>query len=322
MTDTLTLNQIIAQEFATKEELADLQKVLNTADGSAGDLIPEVFDPDIISYVVNDAPFLLRLESLGQVQSHRSKIVSTRVKTSGTATSAIGETDNVPAGTDSVYDKLTGNMTTYVTPIKVSLMAQLGAQDVTDLMEDEVRDSILDHYKTLNHDMIVGDGTSNTMTGLKNSITTNTTNMAGSEITSKFQVDQLCQKVMDSGGSPTALLTTANVKSQLDEILWPNVQVVPSIDMAFGYQVASYDAPNGRRIPIIVDPEVPTTTNQQELYVLTEQQLRLKQLLPPTQLPVPASFLGSSEVIASFDYFQIRGERFNGRMYNIGTKTS
>jgi len=322
MTDTLTLNQIIAQKFATKEELVKLQKVLNTADGSAGDLIPEVFDPEIISYVVNDAPFLLRLEGLGQVQSHRSKIVSTRVKTSGTATSAIGETDNVPTGSDSVYDKLTGNMTTYVTPIKVSLMSQLGSQDVTDLMEDEVRDSILDHYKTLNHDMIVGDGTSNTMTGLKNSITTNTTNMTGSEIVSKFQVDQLCQKVMDSGGSPTALLTTANVKSQLDEILYPNIQVPPSIDMAFGYQVNSYDAPNGRRIPIIVDPAVPTTTNQQELYVLTETQLRLKQLLPPTQLPVPASFLGSSEVIASFDYFQIRGERFNGRMYNIGTKTS
>lgn len=320
-----TLTDILGQQFVSKGDLEELQsammqKVLSTTSGG-GDLIPEVFDPEIISYVVNDTPFLLRLRGIGQVQSHRSKIVSNRVKVSGVSTTAIGEVDNVPEGTDSVYDKDTGNMTTYVTPVKISLMEQLGAQDVTDVMADEIRDSILDHYFTLNRDIIKGAGTSNTLTGLKTKITTNTTDMQGEELTSKFQVDELCQRVMKSGGSPTALLTTANVISQLEEILYPTIQQIPDLEMAFGYRVTQYAAPNGRKIPIIVDPSVPDTADQQELYVLTEPSIRLKQLLPPTQLPVPASFLGSSEVIASFDYLQVRGERFNGKMYNIGTKT-
>jgi len=296
-------------------------KMLNTADGSGGDLIPEVFDPEIVNYTINDTPFLLRLQGLGQVQTHRSKLVSTRVKTSGVATSAIGETDNIPTGSDSVYDKLAGLMTTYVTPVKISMMEQLGAQDVTDVRADELRDAILDHYYTLNQDMIVGDGNSNTMLGLKNAVTTNTKDLGGDQLTGKFQIDALCQKVMDSKGSPTAILTTANVKSQLEEILYPNVQVNPTVDMGFGYNVTSYNAPNGRNIPIIVDNKVPHTTDANELYVLTEPQLRLKQLLEPTRFDVPAAFLGTSEVIASMDYFQIRGERFQGRMYGIGTKT-
>lgn len=322
-----TMTELLGQQLATKGDLSELneaiQKVLNTADGSGGDLVPEVFDPDIISYVVNDSPFLLRMQAVGQVQPHRSKLVSTRVKTSGTATSAIGETDNIPTGTDSVYDKIAGSMTTYVTPVKISLLEQMGAQDVTDVREDELRDAILDHYKTLGQDMIVGTGSSdNKLLGLKSAVTTNTENMNGNtEITSKFQLDQLCQDVIDSGGSPTAILTTANVKSQLESILYPNVTIMPSVDMAFGYQVTSYDAPNGRRIPIIVDPAVPHTTDAEELYVLTETQIRLKQLLEPTRFDVPAQFLGTSDVIASFDYFQVRGERFQGRMYNIKTKT-
>ena len=322
----MKITDIVEGNIATKSDLQGLeealmQKVLNTADGSGGDLVPELFDPEIINFVITDAPFLLRMQSLGNIQPHRSKIVSTRVKTSGVTTHAIAETDDIPAGTDAVYDKITGNMTTHVTPVKISLMEQLAAQDVTDVREDELRDAILGHFKTLNQEVIAGTGGSNTLTGLSASITTNTEDMSGEQITSKFEVDDLCRRVMASGGSPTALLTTANIQSQLEEILYPNIQVVPSIDMAFGYQATSYLAPNGRRIPIIVDADVPDDANQQELYVLTEPQIRLKQLLPPTRFDVPAAYLGTSDVIASFDYLQVRGEKFNGKMYNIGTKT-
>lgn len=319
-----TLTDILGETFATKGDLealqeAMVQKILTTAEGSGGDLVPELFDPDIISYVVLDNPWLLRMRSLGQIQPHRSKLISTRVKTEGVSTTAIGEVENVPEGTDSIYDKLTGAMTTYVTPVKISLMEQLGAQDVTNVLADEIRDAILDHYYTLGRDMIIGDGLNNKLAGLQTTITTNTKDMMGAEFESKFQLDDFVRQVMKQGGRPTAILTTANVQSQLEDLLYPTIQMVPTVDMAFGYQVTSYLAPNGMRIPIIVDPSVPDETDQEELYVLTEPQLRLKQLLPPTQMPVPASFLGSSEVIASFDYFQVRGERFNGRMYNIGS---
>ncbi len=321
-----TLTDILGEQFATKGDLVALQdamvqKMLSTAEGSGADLVPELFDPDLINYVVLDNPWLLRMRALGQVQGHRSKQISTRVKVSGVSTQAIAETADVPDGTDSVYDKLTGEMTTYVTPVKISLMEQLGAQDVTDVRSDEIRDAILDHYFTLGRDMIIGSGTNNTLAGLKTKVTTNTKDMASAQIESKFQVDQLCRQVMTSGGSPTAILTTANVQSQLEEVLYSGIRQPPEIDMAFGYTVTSYLAPNGRRIPIIVDPSVPSGSDHEELYVLTEPQLRLKQLLAPTQLPLPAAYLGNSDVIASFDHFQVRGERFNGRMYNIGTKT-
>lgn len=314
-----TLTEALTSQFATKAELAELQKTLTTASGSGGALVPDIFDPDIVSDIVYESTFLSRMQTQGNIQPHRSKNVGYRYKKTGVATSAIGEDDNIPAGTDSTYDKDVGSMTTYVTPVNISLMEKMGTQDVTDVYNDEVQDAILDHATTLDNDIFNGDGTGNKLTGLKSKITTNKVDNTGQVITSKKTIDKFIRQIMLTGGNPTCLVTTANVQMQLEEILYPNVTVMPETEMAFGYQVTKYLSPSGMYIPIIVDNHLSTGSNTEELYALTEREIRLKQLMPPTLLPVPTSKLATSDVLASFDYLQVRREQRNGRMYNIGT---
>ena len=314
-----TLTGAMYSQFATKAELAELQKALTTATGSGGALVPDIFDPDIVSDIVYESTFLSRMQAMGNIQSHRSKNVGYRYKKTGVSTQAIGESDDIPSGTDSTYDKDTGMMTTYVTPVNISLMEKMGTQDVTDVYNDELQDAVLDHATTLDNDIFNGDGTNDKLTGLKSKITTNAVDNLGAQITSKKDIDKFLTRIINVGGSPTALVTTANVQMQLEEILYPNVTVTPETEMAFGYRVTKYLSPSGMYIPIIVDKHLTTGNNHEELYALSERQIRLKQLMPPTVLPVPTAKLATSDVLASFDYLQVRREQFNGRLFNIGT---
>ena len=100
--------------------------------------------------------------------------------------------------------------------------------------------------------------------------------MNDAEITGQFELDALCQKMMDAGGVPSAVVTSANVKSQIIEAIYPNVNIplIPQAELAFGYQVDAYDSPAGR-IPIIVDPAMPTTDDAQELLIVDYSTLML-----------------------------------------------
>lgn len=309
--------------FATKTELAELQKALNTGSGSGGPIIQPEIDPVLQNMLVRKYPFYTWLSQMGMIQGTKSSKPAFLKKVSGGAGSFIAEGASLPDPTDSVYSMETGDLTTYVFPIKITDQMIKGSQssDIVDVVQQETQDGLEQGIHDINVQMLTGDATNHGMKGIKNLVTTNTANMNGNQITSKFQLDDLCTTVMDNGGTPSAIVTTSNVKSQIEEILYPNVQVIPAMDLAFGYQVTRYNSPAGI-IPIIVDPAVPRTSNAQELYVVDYSTLRLKYLMEPTVIDLAKTDLSEASVIASFQSFYCRAESFNGRMYGIGTKTS
>lgn len=317
-----TIKDAIKGHFATKSELVDLQKALTTAANSAGDIIQPELDPRLQNMVVKKYPFYSWLESMGGVQDTTSNKPSYIKKVSGGVGDFIAEAGTIPAITDSVYDLITGSMTTYVFPLEISDQLILGgSNDVVDVLQQEIQDGVEHSIQAVNSEMLNGTGASDGFNGLIDLIDTNTKDMNDAEITTQFELDTLCHSMMDAGGVPSAVVTSANVKSQLIDVLYPNVNVplIPQADLAFGYQVDAYDSPAGR-IPIIVDPAMPTTDDAQELLIVDYSTLMLKYLMRPTVIDLAKTKLTQSSVLASFQSFMCRAESFNARMYDIGTK--
>jgi len=320
--------------FATKSELDEIrneieaQKAITTGNSSAGQIIQPEIDPKLQNMVFKKYPFYSWLDSMGMIQDTKSNKPSFLKKLTGGAGSFIAEAASLPGITDSTYELDTGTMTTFVFPLEISDQMIMGsANDVVDILDQEMQDGLEYSLQAINAGMLTGTGSSYSITGLGSTISTNNTNMTGSQITDQFTLDQASQTMMDAGGVPSAIVTSANVRSQLISVLYPQVQypLIPRTDLAqglsFGYQVPTYESPAGP-IPIIVDPAMPTTSNQQEMFIVDYSTLRLKYLMEPRVVDLAKTKLTESSVLASFQSFMCRAESFNAKITNIGTKTS
>lgn len=314
-----------------KPDLIELQKAINTGASSAGDIIQPELEPELQNQVYLAYPFYTWMKSMGLVSGTRSNKPSYLKKLTGGAGGFIAEGGNLTSATDSTYDMLTGDMTTWNFGIEITDQMIKGGQDsIVDIVQQEIEDGMEAHYADVDNGMLTGDGTSYTMTGLQSLVTTNTENMNGDEITDKFQLDSMVQDIMDAGGRPSALVTSGNVKSQLESVLYPNINIslTPKLNVGFqeggvtfGYQATQYDSPVGP-IPIIVDPHMPTTTDQQRIIFPDARTLRLKYLQEPAIKNLAETKLTVPQVLYSFQSFYCRAENWNGQIYGIGTKTA
>ena len=322
----MNIKDALKGHFATKEEFIELQKAMTTGASSAGDIIEPEIDPRLQNMVVKKYPFYSYLASMGMVTDTSSNKPSFLKKVSGGAGSFIAEAGDIGSTTDSVYDLETGTMTTFIFPLELSDQLIMGSQDsVVDVFDQEIQDGLEYGLSAINKGMLVDDGQNNKIKGLKSLITTNTDNFGGTdEITDKFQLDDMCNTVMDAGGLPSALVTSSNVKSQLEDVLYPNVNapLIPRTELAFGFQVTRYDSPAGE-IPIIVDANMSgSSANSEELYIIDYSTLMLKYLMRPRVIDLAKTKLTESSVLASFQSFICRAENFNARLYGIKTKTA
>lgn len=317
-----TIKEAMKGHFATQSELVELQKAITTAANSAGDIIEPEIDSRMQNMVVKKYPFYSWLNSLGMITGTGSNKPAFLKKVSGGAGKFIAEAGTIDGGVDSVYDLETGDMTTWIFPLEISDQMIMGGQNsVVDIMDQEISDGMEYSIQAINNEMLNGTGANNGMNGLIDLVDTNTKDMNGEEITTQFELDALCQKMMDAGGFPSAIVTSANVRSQMIDVLYPNVNIplLPRTELAFGYQVTAYDSPAGL-IPIIVDPAMPTTDDAQELLIVDYSTLMLKYLMEPRVIDLAKTKLTESSVLASFQSFMCRAESFNARMYEIGTK--
>ena len=122
---------------------------------------------------------------------------------------------------------------------------------------------------------------------------------------------------------PSALVTSSNVKSQLEDVLYPNVNapLIPRTEMAFGFQVTRYDSPAGE-IPIIVDPALAGGSDDEQILFVDYSTVMLKYLMEPRVIDLAKTKLTTPSVLASFQSFMCRAENFNGKIYGIKTKTA
>ena len=326
-----TLLDAMKGQFVANEDFVELQKAMSTGSSSAGDIIEPELDPQLQNQVYLAYPFYTWMKSMGLVSGTRSNKPSYLKKLTGGAGGFIQENATLTSATDSTYDLITATMTTWNFSLDISDQLIAGSQDsIVDILSQEIQDGMEAHYSDMDNKILTGDGTSYTPTGFQSLVTTNTENMNGDQITDKFQLDDMVQTIMDAGGRPSALVTSANVKSQLEEVLFPNINIslTPKINVGFqeggvtfGYQATQYDSPVGP-IPIIVDQYMPSTTDQQRIFFPDARTLQLKYLWEPRVIDLAKTKLTTSQVLASFQSFYCRAENWNGQIYNIGTKTS
>jgi len=320
-----TIKEAMEGHFANKSELVELQKAINTGASSAGDIIEPEIDPQLQNMVVKKYPFYSYLNSLGRVTTTRSNKPSFLKKVSGGAGGFISEGGTLTSATDSVYDLLTGTMTTWNFQLEITDQMIMGSQDsIVDIYDQEIQDGLEAHLGDIDSAILTGASGGNNPVGLSTLITTNTDNFSGTdEITDKFQLDDMCNTIMDAGGMPSALVTSSNVKSQLEDVLYPNVNapLIPRTEMAFGFQVTRYDSPAGE-IPIIVDPALAGGSDDEQILFVDYSTVMLKYLMEPRVIDLAKTKLTTPSVLASFQSFMCRAENFNGKIYGIKTKTA
>lgn len=322
---------------ATTEELAELQKAMDNnvqtavegttvagatdrvGQGSlatADAMITVDYDAELQRLVSHQNPFLTYLEQKGCVTSAKSAKVGYRVKKQMTTSSFIAETQDIPDHIPSYYEDEVAKMQTLVYPIEISDLACTGV-DAIDLLEDEIRDGFLDMAQTKDKAILNGTTATNGFDGFLTQLASSGTHKESANgPIEKDTIDIMAQEIIDDGGSPDAILTTAKVGRQLNDILYPEHRIVDKVDLTLGTRVTAYNAPNGVSIPIIVDPNIDTTDGDVLAFV-DNNSLRVRELVKPSMIPLAKTKLSTSRVLFTYFTFYNRAEYRNGIITGI-----
>lgn len=316
----------LESHFASNDDLIRLQKAIEgiqTTESAHGAITVE-YDKELQRRVSHKAPFLAYLENNGSVGNANSAEVGYREKTKYQTSKFIGETEAIPEHEYSIITNKVAKMQTLVYPVEVSDMAQRGVNEL-DLLADEITDGFLDIAQTKDKAILQGTEAKNGFDGVFNSIQSHTIDMGGNAIT-KDAIDALAQAIIDDGGNPSAIVTTAGVGRQLNNILYANGQIsIDKVELTMGNWVTGYNGPNGITIPIIVDSNItPNSANNggDFLAFVDVDSLRIKELAPPTVIDLAKTKLSTSRVLFTYFTFYNRAEYRNGMITNIGGAVS
>ena len=332
----MNLSEELRTRFATRDELAELQKAMddhvqtaveNTTVGdnarkndgnlpTADVMITVDYDSELQRLVYHQSPFLTYLEQHGCVTDAKTAKVGYRVKKQMTTSSFIAETQDIPDHIPSYYEDELAKMQTLVYPIEISDLACAGV-DAIDLLEDEIRDGFLDMAQVKDRAILNGTKANNGFDGFLTQLASDGTHKENaSGAIEKDMIDIMAQEIIDDGGSPSAILTTAKVGRQLNDILYPEHRIVDKVDLTLGTRVIGYNAPNGQTIPIIVDPNI-DTQNGDVLAFVDNNSLRVRELVKPSMIPLAKTKLSTSRVLFTYFTFYNRAEYRNGIITGI-----
>ena len=333
----MNLSETLRTKFATRDELAELQKAMdnniqtaveNTTVAGATDrvnngqlatadvMITVDYDAELQRLVYHQSPFLTYLEQHGCVTDAKTAKVGYRVKKQMTTSEFIAETQDIPDHIPSYYEDEIAKMQTLVYPIEISDLACAGV-DAIDLLEDEIRDGFLDMAQVKDRAILNGTVAENGFDGFLTKLANDGTHKTDANgPIEKDTIDILAQEIIDNGGSPSAILTTAKVGRQLNDILYPEHRIVDKVDLTLGTRVTGYHAPNGQTIPIVVDPNI-DTTNGDILAFVDNNSLKVRELVKPSMIPLAKTKLSTSRVLFTYFTFYNRAEYRNGIITGI-----
>jgi hypothetical protein len=312
------LNDALKTRYATQEDLKILQKAMDTTTG-ADKLITVAYDKELQKDVYMQSPFLRYCEANGVVTGANSDKVGYRKKTKNTKSSFIDETEAIPEFTASSFDDAVAKMRTLVYPVEVSDLAQKGV-DAVDLLNDEIQDGYLDIAQTKDKAILqgVGGDSDKDFPGLITSTKTHATSNTN-KVLDLDTVDNVAQEIIDDGGSPSAIVTTAKVQSQLKNMMESKQRFLDKVDLNIGVRVTGYNAPNGVTIPIIVDPNIDTTkTEGHVLQFIDNRSYKVRELQAPTLVDLAKTKLSTSKLLFTWVTAYNRAEQWNGKITNIG----
>lgn len=312
------LAEQLNSHFATHDDIVRLQKAMQTTETAHGAITVE-YDKELQRRVSHKAPFLSYLENNGSVGRATSAEVGYREKTKYQTSQFIPEAGEIPPHVASVIENKVAKMQTLVYPVEVSDMAQIGVTEL-DLLADEISDGFLDIAQSKDRAILQGTEAGNGFNGVFNSIETHSIDMGGEAIT-KDAIDFLAQSIIDDGGNPSAIVTTAGIGRQLNDILYGTVRNVDKVELTMGNWVTGYNGPNGITIPIIVDSNIDTTQGDSLAFIDVDS-LRIKELAPPTIIDLAKTKLSTSRVLFTYFTFYNRAEFRNGMITNVGKVSS
>ena len=312
------LAEQLNSHFATHDDIVRLQKAMQTTETAHGAITVE-YDKELQRRVSHKAPFLSYLENNGSVGRATSAEVGYREKTKYQTSQFIPEAGEIPPHVASVIENKVAKMQTLVYPVEVSDMAQIGVTEL-DLLADEISDGFLDIAQSKDRAILQGTEADNGFNGVFNSIETHSIDMGGEAIT-KDAIDFLAQSIIDDGGNPSAIVTTAGIGRQLNDILYGTVRNVDKVELTMGNWVTGYNGPNGITIPIIVDSNIDTTQGDSLAFIDVDS-LRIKELAPPTIIDLAKTKLSTSRVLFTYFTFYNRAEFRNGMITNVGQVSS
>lgn len=332
----MKLSEELQTRFASRDELAQLQKAMdnhiqtaveNTTVGdsarkndgnlpTADVMITVDYDAELQRLVYHQSPFLTYLEANGCVTPAQTAKVGYRVKKQMTTSEFIAETQDIPDHIPSYYEDEIAKMQTLVYPIEISDLACAGV-DAIDLLEDEIRDGFLDMAQVKDKAILNGTKANNGFDGFLTKLASDGTHKENANgVIEKDMIDIMAQEIIDDGGSPSAILTTAKVGRQLNDILYPEHRTIDKVDLTLGTRVVGYNAPNGQTIPIVVDPNI-DTTNGDILAFVDNNSLRVRELVKPSMIPLAKTKLSTSRVLFTYFTFYNRAEYRNGIITGI-----
>ena len=332
----MKLSEELQTRFASRDELAQLQKAMDNhiqtavENTTVGDparkndgnlptsdvMITVDYDAELQRLVYHQSPFLTYLEANGCVTPAQTAKVGYRVKKQMTTSEFIAETQDIPDHIPSYYEDEIAKMQTLVYPIEISDLACAGV-DAIDLLEDEIRDGFLDMAQVKDKAILNGTKANNGFDGFLTKLATDGTHKENANgVIEKDMIDIMAQEIIDDGGSPSAILTTAKVGRQLNDILYPEHRTIDKVDLTLGTRVVGYNAPNGQTIPIVVDPNI-DTTNGDVLAFVDNNSLRVRELVKPSMIPLAKTKLSTSRVLFTYFTFYNRAEYRNGIITGI-----
>lgn len=327
----------IASKFGSTEDFNELLGLLKTelrkeADpipgaggqtvGSTEDIIEIDYDPILQTRLVSEAPFLRFLEEKGRVQNSTSAVIGWRKKENNNTSSFISELGEISEYGGKIWDRELASMKTIIYPLSVSMMAQLGNQNV-DLIDDDRQDGYADISSKKDKAMLLGssDVDANSFDGI-NEVAENTDDLQGETITMDA-VDDMIDNVIAKGGNPDCIVTTARVarqltrEQQLDNLHFDKVEFVP------GGWMRSYYTPTGE-IPVITDRNLVTLgeggldpATEDSLFVVDSSGVINKNLLPISEFQLATTRLAHDSVLATFTAFGVPGPQKQGVIRGI-----
>jgi hypothetical protein len=329
------MTQELAAKFADAKDMnelmtlfqAEMQKATQTT-GTTENIIEIDYDNDIKTRLISEAPFLRFLEEKGRVQNSTSSIIGWRTKENKANSSFISEIGNIPDYGGKDWDKETELMRTIVYPISVSKMAQLANSNV-DLVNDDRQDGYADISARKDKSFLLGDSTvdPNGWNGI-NKLAENRDDLGG-DIVTMDAVDDLIDKVINKGGNPDAIVTTARVARQLTREQQSKEYKIDKVEFVPGAWTRSYYTPNGE-VPIITDRNIVTYETEgsvdieslDTLTVVDSSAVINKNLLPVSEFPLAMTKLVEESVLATFTAFGIPSPQKLGVLEGISQSSS
>ena len=263
-----------------------------TADLAAG--MGVSVDEQIQMKTFQYSPLLQVLEGKGRTQDVTTADVTFFRETPTNTAAFIPEGTTLPEHGKTTYTPITQRMKELVSTISVSELAQTGTE-VVDLVQREITRAFYEVNSKQDNTLLNGSGTASSNdypSILKDIPSDNKANVNG-VITEDAIDDMLTTIVDDNDGHPDILVTDTFVAKQLKAIAAPYRRYNDKVDIGLGFRVSTYESPDGAEIPVLVDKNIPVTSNAHRIAFIDSSAVEIKYLHRPGVKELPSPTLSS-----------------------------